>query len=509
MSSDPAIRVENVSKSFSVFERPSHRLMELLWGSKKKYGREFWALRDVGFEVHPGECLGVLGANGSGKSTLLQIIAGTLSPTKGECAVNGSVAALLELGNGFNPEFTGRENVYMNGAILGLSDAEVRDRFDDIADFAAIGDFVEQPVKTYSSGMMLRLAFAVQVLVEPDVLLIDEALAVGDAKFQLKCMARLDEMRARGTTLMFVSHSIDQVKQLCTRGVVLHKGAMVAEGDPVECGLEYYKILFPTQSAGPVPAPPVAAPPAAAGADGTVPGQPEAPASGVPASGASASGSGDGAEPTRAAPGVDDPPTEDSRTGAEIEALARAPEGARLGETGIEGRLVVDLAGAHRYGRGGAELVEMYVEGVRTPNIFSGGEEIVLETVYRFDYDRIREIVEADEVEPLLQCGVRIDNSSGVTLTDLVSETQPWTPLRDLESRGSILRLRFRFRVPMLQSGEYFLSPGVAVGRPGGVSPLVEYVHLHPLRCISSGEVHGLMRWEYRVDASVESVQGV
>ena len=163
----------------------------MLAGSRKQYFREFWALRNISFEVRRGECLGVLGVNGSGKSTLLQLVTGTLAPTAGEVAVRGRVAALLELGSGFNPEFTGRENVFMNGAILGFSKREIEKKFDAIVSFANIGEFIDQPVKTYSSGMMLRLAFAVQVQAEPDVLIIDEALAVGDARFQLKCLARI------------------------------------------------------------------------------------------------------------------------------------------------------------------------------------------------------------------------------------------------------------------------------------------------------------------------------
>jgi len=203
--SDLAIAVHDVGKRYMLYDRPHERLKEqILWRFGRRFGREFWALHDVTFEVGHGEAVGIVGRNGSGKSTLLHIIAGTLRPTAGTVDVSGRVAALLELGSGFNPEFTGRENVFLNGAILGLSRNEVLARFDDIAAFADIGEFLDQPVKVYSSGMMLRLAFAVQAHVDANVLIVDEALAVGDVYFQHRCMRRIKQLVDRGTTLLFV-----------------------------------------------------------------------------------------------------------------------------------------------------------------------------------------------------------------------------------------------------------------------------------------------------------------
>ncbi len=229
-SDDVAIRVDNLSKCYHVYERPQDRLKQSLWLGRKQFYREFWALGDVSFEIRKGETVGIIGRNGSGKSTLLQLIAGTLTPTAGNVRVNGRVAALLELGSGFSPDFTGRENVFMNGAILGLSEAEIAGRFDEIAAFADIGDFIDQPVKTYSSGMTLRLAFAVSVCVAPDILIVDEALAVGDMAFQFKCMHRLDRLSRSGATLLFVSHDIGAVKAFCQRAVYLEKGRAKASG---------------------------------------------------------------------------------------------------------------------------------------------------------------------------------------------------------------------------------------------------------------------------------------
>ena len=230
MCSDFAIRVQGLSKSYHIYDKPQDRLKQSLWRGRKQFYREFWALRDVSFEVAKGETIGIIGRNGSGKSTLLQMIAGTLTPTAGAVEVNGRVAALLELGSGFNPDFTGRENVFMNGAILGFSESEIAARFDEIASFADIGDFIDQPIKTYSSGMMVRLAFAVSVCVEPDILIVDEALSVGDMAFQFKCMQRLDRLVASGTTLLFVSHDLVAVKSFCNRAIYLSKGVSLAQG---------------------------------------------------------------------------------------------------------------------------------------------------------------------------------------------------------------------------------------------------------------------------------------
>lgn len=244
MSSDSsksqvAVSVHGVGKCYHVYNHPLDRLKQALWRGRRTYYREFWALRGVSFELRRGETIGIVGRNGSGKSTLLQIIAGTLTPSEGQVEVNGRVAALLELGSGFNAEFTGRENVYMNGAILGFSRAEIDDRFDRIASFADIGDFLDQPVKTYSSGMVVRLAFAVQVQVEPDILIVDEALAVGDLLFQKRCFQRIRELRDRGCTILFVSHDLESIRTLTDRAMFLKSGCIAGEGSPGDVLLAY------------------------------------------------------------------------------------------------------------------------------------------------------------------------------------------------------------------------------------------------------------------------------
>ena len=247
----PPIRLDAISKCYRIFQNPQGRFKQALLDrfqgvlvrkSASPLYREHWALRDVSFELQPGEAVGILGRNGAGKSTLLQIIAGTLEPTAGTVQTTGRITALLELGSGFNPEFTGRENVFLNAQILGLSREDALARFDDIAAFADIGDFIDQPVKTYSSGMMMRLAFAVQTAVEPKVLIVDEALSVGDMFFQAKCMARISRLVDSGVALLFVSHDISTVRQLCQRAVLLDGGVVRSMGTAATVSDQYVKL---------------------------------------------------------------------------------------------------------------------------------------------------------------------------------------------------------------------------------------------------------------------------
>jgi len=240
-----AIRAAALSKCYQLYDRPADRLRQGLWGRAfgRRYYREFWALRDASFEVARGEVLGLVGRNGAGKSTLLQLVCGTLTPTGGTIAVHGRVAALLELGAGFNPEFSGRENVFLAASILGLTTAEIGARFDQIVDFSGIRDFIEQPVKTYSSGMYVRLAFSVATSVDPDILVIDEALSVGDGEFARKSFDRIMQLKESGKTILFCSHSLFQIESLCTRAMWLHQGRVQAEGEPSKVVVAYQEFL--------------------------------------------------------------------------------------------------------------------------------------------------------------------------------------------------------------------------------------------------------------------------
>lgn len=260
-ASEPVLIVEHVSKRYEIYERPQDRLKQSLMPRlqallpatlrrSQPFYKEFWALRDVSLTLGRGEALGILGQNGAGKSTLLQIIAGTLSPTSGKVSVRGKVAALLELGSGFSPDFTGRENVRLNAALLGLSTDEIGRRFDEIAAFADIGDFIEQPVKTYSSGMMMRLAFAVQTVIQPELLIVDEALSVGDARFQKKCFSRLEQLRENGTTILLVTHDTGTAVQFCSKAVIIEKGQIYSQGEPQSISRQYHRLLFSEKVSG-------------------------------------------------------------------------------------------------------------------------------------------------------------------------------------------------------------------------------------------------------------------
>ena len=231
MFSETAITISNISKCFEIYEKPVHRLWQMLCAGRMRFYREFRALNGVSFSVNRGECVAIIGRNGAGKSTLLQIITGTLQATSGEIKTNGRITALLELGSGFNPEFSGKDNVWMNAAILGFTDAQIKEKYQQIIDFADIGEFINQPVKTYSSGMLVRLAFAVQVMLDPDILIVDEALSVGDMFFQQKCLAHLKKLLAKGTTILFVSHDTALVKSICDKAIYLKNGKLSAFGN--------------------------------------------------------------------------------------------------------------------------------------------------------------------------------------------------------------------------------------------------------------------------------------
>ena len=243
MSEEIAIRINDVSKLYKLYDKPTDRLKESLGLSKHKKYKEHYALRNVSFDVKKGECVGIIGTNGAGKSTILKIITGVLNQTAGEVQINGRISALLELGAGFNMEYTGIENVYLNGTMIGFSREEINAKLRDILDFADIGDFVNQPVKTYSSGMFVRLAFAVAINIDPEILIVDEALSVGDVFFQLKCFKKFEEFKEKGKTILFVSHDLSSIEKYCDKAILLDHGRNVAEGIPIDIINKYKKIM--------------------------------------------------------------------------------------------------------------------------------------------------------------------------------------------------------------------------------------------------------------------------
>lgn len=240
---ETVIKVEHLSKTYKLFDKPSDRLKETLHPFGKRYSRDFFALNDVSFEVKKGECIGLLGKNGAGKSTLLKVLTGVLTPSAGAVSVKGKISALLELGGSFNPEMTGMQNIYLNGTLMGFTEEEMDTKVADILAFADIGDFIYQPVKMYSSGMFARLAFAVSVNVDPDILIVDEVLAVGDLRFQIKCMDKMKKLMSGGTTVLFVSHDINTIRRLCSRAIWFDKGQLMLDGDVDTVGERYVEFI--------------------------------------------------------------------------------------------------------------------------------------------------------------------------------------------------------------------------------------------------------------------------
>lgn len=409
MSSEISIRASSVGKTFPVYERPHHRLMQMLSpaNQKARWYREFTALRDVSFEIHKGETVGIVGRNGSGKSTLLQIICGTLFPSSGQLDVRGRIAALLELGAGFNPEFTGRENVFLNGTVLGLTRSEIESRFDDIAAFADIGEFIDQPVKSYSSGMYVRLAFAVAIHVTPDILVVDEALAVGDEAFQRKCFSRIERIRNDGATVLFVSHSAGTVLELCNRALLLDRGELLLTGAPRHVVARYQKMLYsPADKAAEIRNDIILS--------------------------ASQPGLASPVEATEEVPS-------DGRSAKEVaDELDRAWH-----DEGMTSKSMV------RYASRGARISNAHLESLdgNIVNVLRAGDE------YTYTYD-----VEFHRVATSVQFGMLIKTVSGIELGGGISA--PAHSAIELVEKGARVQMRFNFRC-MLAPGTYFLNAGV------------------------------------------------
>ncbi|MDD5267445.1 MAG: ABC transporter ATP-binding protein [Methylococcales bacterium] len=410
--SDIAIKVENLSKCYHIYENPRDRLKQIIaprlqrltWQSPKQYFREFWALKDVSFEIKKGETVGIIGRNGSGKSTLLQMICGTLTPTHGKIQTNGRIAALLELGSGFNPDFTGRDNVYMNASVLGLSSKEIDERFNDIIAFADIGDFIGQPVKTYSSGMMVRLAFAVIAHVDADILVVDEALAVGDAFFTQKCMRFLRNFMKTGTVL-FVSHDTSAVVNLCNNAVLLNHGQISELGTPKEVIKHYLATLY---------------------------------------------------DANQEVNGVKADESNVTANQVELSSEYRDMRETLINDSTLRNDIEVfefkpDQAG---FGTGDAKITSVrLLDQDGTPlSWVIGGEDIILE---------IRCLAYKDILRPIIGFHFK-DRLGQVIFCDNTFLAYQHSPL--FAHAGNEIVARFEFRLPILPSGEYSISPAIAEG---------------------------------------------
>ena len=462
---DFAICVRDLTKCFLLYDQPAHMLKQqvlsylarLIGREPPRYHREYWALKGLTFNIRRGEVVGIVGRNGAGKSTLLQILCGTLSPTSGKVELRGRVAALLELGAGFNPEFTGRENVYLNGAILGIKREEIERRFSDIEEFADIGEFIDRPVKLYSSGMYVRLAFAVSACVEPDILIVDEALAVGDAKFQAKCFRRFNELVARGTTVLLVTHSTDQIARHCDRAILLEGGGVQCDGPPKDVANAYLNLLF--------------------GVDR----QFEASSSEVKA------GAGEQAADSVVASHGGAAAALDSAQASDYSALAncviRRHEGRFEDRTGYN-------KDEYRWGSGEVEITDFMVtlDGENHSVHLTTGQQVMVVVWVRFRVDVLAPIF-----------GLTIKTPDGVTVYGSNSRDFPGGPIMQSVRAGEMVRVVFMMDL-RIGAGDFLISLGVAQeAGDGDVEPLdrrYDSVLIHVSR---SSRCYGLADFDMRV----------
>ncbi len=471
MSSDEfSIRVEGLSKRYEIYAQPADWLKQMILPRAQRavhrpirnYFRGFWALRDVSFDIRKGETVGIVGRNGSGKSTLLQMICGTLNPTLGTIAVNGRVAALLELGAGFNPEFTGRESVRLSALLYGLSEQELNARFNAILDFAEIGDFIDQPIKTYSSGMYVRLAFAVAINVSPDVLVVDEALSVGDEAFQRKCFARIDAIRDAGATVLFVSHATGTVMELCDRAILLDEGEMIADGAPRFVVPRYHKLLYAPADKAVAVRETIKQESISANAGGALP---------------------TGHSKTRCESSNEIPT-------AVNEVQVRQVEESAYFDEAMAPRSTV------RYPSRGALISAPRIETRmgRQVNVLSPGRE------YIYTYD-----VLFRESAVGVRLGMMIKTITGLELGG--AATAPNTANGMRVAAGQRLQVRFRFRA-MLAPGVYFMNAGVTAATPEGETYLDRIIDVLMFRVTHDAEriATGTVDFNVLPDLSVETV---
>lgn len=478
LESDVAIRVSGLTKCFQLYDSPGHLLKQLLMGrlarllgrTPPQYFREFWALKGLDFTVRRGETVGIVGRNGAGKSTLLQILCGTLSPTGGQVELRGRVAALLELGAGFNPDFSGRENVYLNGAILGISREEIDRRFPEIEAFAGIGEFIDRPVKSYSSGMYVRLAFAVSACVDPDILIVDEALAVGDAKFQAKCFRRFEELVARGTTVLLVTHSIDQITRHCDRAILLEGGVVHQEGPPKDVANTYLDLMF---------------------------GVTRDDADDVQEDASAAEGASPTASPASNGRAVDGAP---SGPKGQIQTLSGQCDSAgycRLADCVIQrapGRFE-DRAGYNpdefRWGSQEVEIQDFLVTTNGTDHTVS---LTTGQTVYVVAWVRFR----VDVAAPIF--GLTIKTPDGVTVYGSNSRDFPGGPVIRAARAGELVRVVFQIDL-RIGAGDFLMSLGVAREVGGGdVEPLDRRYDSILVNVRRTSRCHGLADFDMRVE---------
>lgn len=435
---EPIIAVDKLTKSYRLYARPVDRLKETLLPWKKRHTL-YHALNEISFSIQKGDHLGIVGVNGAGKSTLLQILAGVLSPSSGTVKVNGRVAALLELGAGFNPELSGQENVDFHLRLMEIPRESIADKVAEVQKFADIGEYFYQPVKTYSSGMFVRVAFACAILTRPDILIVDEALSVGDIRFQKKCFDYMEKLRADGTTMILVTHDIYAAKKMATRMILLDHGEVVAQGKPDDVATQYFSLLFSKEQS--------------------------------------------------------DQNSKDDETNA-VSAPSKLP---LEGTDAYVYRVCPDLQ-ALLWGVGGAKLLEMRIIGLQPPNRLLSGTQLVIECDYAFDAEALGKVAYAQSVRRNVLLGIRLDTAQGQPLADLASSYLS-NELINVESNcESHTRFRFTAQLPELVWGQYFLSPSMALGTQQNFTPIFCYENLAMITYEPVTPVLGLFRPNFNIE---------
>ena len=445
MLEDAAISVLNLTKIYKLYDSSQDRLKESLHPLRKKYHRDFYALNDVSFEIKKGETVAIIGKNGSGKSTLLKTITGVLTPSSGSVDVNGKISALLELGAGFNPQLTGIENIYFNGTIMGFTREQMDSKLDQILSFADIGNFVNQPVKTFSSGMFMRLAFAVAVNIDPEILIIDEALAVGDARFSKKCYDRFKLFRDNGKTILLVTHDVEAVKTYAGQALFLDEGRVLYQGEPKEAVKQYLRMLFPVQHK----------------IDHT----------------------------SISDVSVSTPPSPDEVVNSNRE------------------QYHLDLVAFDKSQQKvqAAHFECIRISGLQSPNIFNGGETLQIILKARWDVSKIGELLQQSDFERNIIIGLRMQNQKGVTVLATNSLLHQ-VILDPLEHCGCTIKLDLE--VPKVCKDHYFITPVMSLGTQEHHTGLVTNENLIHLICVPQRRFYGFVDSNTRMEITqVENKQ--
>lgn len=430
-----AIVVHSLMKTYRLYRSKGDRAVEALLPFVRSRHQAHHALFDISFEVLVGECVGIIGRNGSGKSTLLKILTGVLSPTSGAVEVKGKVASLLELGAGFNPELTGRENIFFNATLMGNSREETEAQLEKIISFADIGSFIDQPVKVYSSGMFVRLAFAVSIHVNPDILIVDEALAVGDARFQKKCIDFMRRFKESGGTILFVSHDIFTVKSFCNRLILLHDGKVELQGEPDQVANRYHQIMFPK----------------------------------------AIDIQTDGADSSRSLT------LQETRSGEEYWLEVNLTDA------------------SDQWGSGAAWIKQLRIGGIREPNLFNWQDEVVIEALVQWNPAAVERLIQEHHLPSQLLIGFRFENAQGWVITNFSNSVLTDGSQNFNIQGYSHGVIRCKIDRMKLASGHYFITPGLAIGDKDTLFPVQEYTNLVHLFCDTKEAVLGQLVLDYQM----------